>query len=274
MRISSGQVDTGTFVVSYIEAGTGPLVIFAHGTFGAKESFIPQMELLYEICRCVSIDLPGHGDSGYLTQGWGVADIVNAIPALIAELGEARATLAGLSQGGAIFMRAALAFPDLVAALIIMCAGPGTPAEAMLEKMRRFARLLQQERDEAVRLCAAHAFAIEFHAPGFAARHPDALEREAASMISHPRTAMPLVAEVPASYVSVADQLDGIRCPTLILWGEEDFRPGYGRELAALIPGAELQTIPNAGHHINVDAPTSVGRAIKDYLARGLNDVS
>src|SRR5258708_4198533 len=253
---------------AYIEAGMGPLLLFAHGTFGSKETFAPQITRLSAHYRCVSIDLPGHGDSGYDPRGWGISNLVRAVPSLITALGETKAFLAGVSQGGAMFMRAALAYPNQVSGLIIMCAGAGAPPPPLLERLRDFAKLLCDEPDEEARRQAATHFLSAFHAPGFAVPGNESFSTEVARALNHPRQAMPLVAEVPASYAPVFDQLPHISCPTLVIWGDHDFRPALGGEIASEIPGAQLRVIRGAGHHVNVDQPQETAEAIGEFLDR------
>jgi pimeloyl-ACP methyl ester carboxylesterase len=252
---------------AYIEAGKGPLLLFAHGTFGSKETFAPQIARLSCQHHCVSIDLPGHGSSSFDPRGWGVNDLVRAVPALITALGAEKAALAGVSQGGAVFMRAALAYPGMISALVIMCAGAGNPPPSLMERLREFAKCLRDETDEEARRQAAARFLASFHAPGFPDSHKERFAAEVAQALGHPRQAMPLVAEVPASYVPVFDELSQIACPTLVIWGDEDFRPSLGGEIASQIPRAQLCVIRGAGHHVNVDAPEATAEAIADFLS-------
>lgn len=57
------------------------------------------------------------------------------------------------------------------------------------------------------------------------------------------------------------DQLEllypSIEVPTMIFWGEEDrwVDIGEGRRLQELIPGADLRSLPDAGHFTMLDAP-------------------
>jgi pimeloyl-ACP methyl ester carboxylesterase len=62
--------------------------------------------------------------------------------------------------------------------------------------------------------------------------------------------------------------LHRIAVPTLVLWGESDriVTPDYGRHYASLIPGAVFKTIPNAGHHPELEQPTAVVTAIENFL--------
>ncbi len=252
---------------AYIEQGEGPLLVFAHGTFGGKELFSPQIEQLAGEFHCVAIDWPGHGQSGYDPAGWGVDDLVDDVPALIDSLGHETAFLAGVSQGGAVFMRAALKYPDRVKGLVNMCGGPGAPPPEAISRMRAFAATLATETDEAARRDAVQSFlAVSFHAPGFAQAHPEAVAVESEVILSHDRRAVRLAVEVPASYVSIVDQLPDISCPVLVMWGAHDARPQLGAEIATSIPGADLLVIEGAGHHVNVEAPNETAGAIEHFL--------
>lgn len=270
--MASSYAQIGDVRYAYVSQGEGPLVLFGHGTFGAKELFRPQVEQLAGRFRCVAFDWPGHGQSGYDPGGWTADDLVSQVPALIDALGETTAVLAGVSQGGAIFMRVALKHPQRVRGLVNMCAGPGAPPADALGRMRSFAARLRDETDESLRRRAVDEFvAGSFHAPDFAHAHPQAAAAEAGLILAHPRDAIALAVEVPAGYVTIAGQLNGIACPVLVIWGAHDPRPHLGAEIAAAIPGAQLVVIEDAGHHVNVDAPAETTAAIEQFLrSRGL----
>jgi pimeloyl-ACP methyl ester carboxylesterase len=55
-----------------------------------------------------------------------------------------------------------------------------------------------------------------------------------------------------------------IRCPTLILWGEDDaWLPiEHGRRLTEFIPGARFRPVPGSGHLVHEDAPEAIIAAL------------
>jgi pimeloyl-ACP methyl ester carboxylesterase len=59
-----------------------------------------------------------------------------------------------------------------------------------------------------------------------------------------------------------------IRCPVMILWGEEDgwISVEDGRKLATRIPGSILKVIPDAGHMVQEDAPEAIVAALLGFL--------
>ena len=64
-----------------------------------------------------------------------------------------------------------------------------------------------------------------------------------------------------------------IRCPVKILWGEGDpwIPLARGRALHALVPRAEFETLPGAGHLAQLEAPEQVLEHLVTFL---LNDAN
>ena len=61
-----------------------------------------------------------------------------------------------------------------------------------------------------------------------------------------------------------------IRCPTLVLAGEEDILLPVpcAEELARGIAGAELVVLENTGHGMLIETPDAVAAAMLNFLAR------
>ncbi|MBL1087653.1 alpha/beta hydrolase [Streptomyces actinomycinicus] len=66
----------------------------------------------------------------------------------------------------------------------------------------------------------------------------------------------------------VQDRYGEIGMPTLVCWGHDDtwIPVAKGRELAARIPGARLETIAGAGHLVQEDAPAELTAALITFL--------
>ena len=61
--------------------------------------------------------------------------------------------------------------------------------------------------------------------------------------------------------------------PTLVLWGASDqiVTPRYGEAYSRLIPGARFESIPEAGHHPELEQPHAfVERVLRFMQADGL----
>jgi pimeloyl-ACP methyl ester carboxylesterase len=64
-------------------------------------------------------------------------------------------------------------------------------------------------------------------------------------------------------------RLHRINTPALVLWGESDriVTPDYGRHYASLIPGAVFETIPEAGHHPELEQPAAFVNSVERFLS-------
>jgi pimeloyl-ACP methyl ester carboxylesterase len=62
--------------------------------------------------------------------------------------------------------------------------------------------------------------------------------------------------------------LAAIRCPTLMLVGEQDEGTPLelAREIAAAIPGARLVIVPDSGHLSTIEQPQAVTKALVEWL--------
>ena len=65
------------------------------------------------------------------------------------------------------------------------------------------------------------------------------------------------------------DRLPQIAAPTLVLYGEEDVicPPRHSRQIAALIPGAELVGVPAQAHQPFQEGPADFNRIVLDFWA-------
>ncbi|WLH61190.1 alpha/beta fold hydrolase [Pseudomonas sp. FP2300] len=77
------------------------------------------------------------------------------------------------------------------------------------------------------------------------------------------------IAQMDERYTREVEGLyPNVRCPTQILWGEDDqwIPIERGRALHKLIPGAQLHPVPNAGHLVQEDAPQDIAVAVLRFL--------
>ncbi|MGH9139384.1 MAG: alpha/beta fold hydrolase [Acidimicrobiales bacterium] len=80
---------------------------------------------------------------------------------------------------------------------------------------------------------------------------------------------VPLAAAVTArpDYTPTTSQID---VPTVVVHGTDDraIPVGFGRRLAALIPGAELSVLDDCGHAAPLEQPAAVSKALRSLIGR------
>jgi pimeloyl-ACP methyl ester carboxylesterase len=219
--------------------------------------------------RCISLDWPGHGESGYAEGGFDFYDLARHAAELIERLGEGPAILAGLSQGGMIFMRMALERPELVRALILLDTSAGPEDQENLPAYEQLAAALR-DGDDATREQVMDVVVTILYGPAWRERDPDGVAREKALMLGHDRQGGYLAARAVFDRDDITGKIGAINAPTLVICGEQDTStpPERAQEIRDAIAGAELVMIPDSGHHSPIENPDAVSDAIEGFLAR------
>jgi pimeloyl-ACP methyl ester carboxylesterase len=202
----------------------------------------------------VSVDLPGHGESG----GEPCQSIHAYAEQLFAWM-RARdlppAALAGHSMGGGIALQLTLDHPDQVAALTLIGTGARLRVHpdllAMAADRARF--------DAAVDLITGWAFSEK--TPDRIVDLARARMREVPPEVLHADF-------LACDRFDVMSRLAEVSVPSLVLCGREDrMTPEkYSRFLAENLPGARLALIEGAGHMVMLERPRRVAMELNRFL--------
>lgn len=230
-----------------VEQGRGPAMLLLHGYADSWYSFHGVLEALPETVRAIAPSQRGHGGSEKPAAGYELSDFAADALSLLDELGVERAVVCGHSMGSFIAQHLALAHPDRVAKLVLVC-GATTADNAVLRELRQPVRELGDPVDR--------AFAHEFQAGTVAHPLPDAvMARIMEETLKLParvwRDALEgLIAWRPPR------PLGEVACPTLVAWGEHDeiFPRAEQEALRDAIPGATLR-IYDTGHALHWERP-------------------
>jgi pimeloyl-ACP methyl ester carboxylesterase len=243
---AEARADPGT------DPARGSGVVFVHGAGGTQAHWRFQVRHLGPRWNVLAVDLPGHGES----QGDGcrtVPEYRDVVRDLLDALGVQRAVLVGHSMGGGIAQSFALAYPDRLAALVLVGTG------AKLRVHPDVFAAIQRDMGEAGRLISGWAFApaamlatVASAAEAFARNRASVLEADFRAC-----DAFDLMGEIPK-----------VRTPTLIICGQDDrLTPvKYARFLHEAIPGSELAVIPGAGHMVMLEKPAEFNRRLTALL--------
>ncbi|MGB8666912.1 MAG: alpha/beta hydrolase, partial [Serratia inhibens] len=185
------QIKVNGILYRYWDRGEGPVLFFAHGLFVNHDAFATQVDVLSESYRCIVLDMPGHGQSGYNPDGWTLDDLCRDFALIIQELSLGKITFIGQSQGGMVGIRLAARYPELLSGLVVI----GTSAKAEFPErlnnwQKRRETLLngtEQERE-------AEFATIQCHINGEAwlLKNPAEVIRERGIMLAHDRAGLVL----------------------------------------------------------------------------------
>ena len=105
--------------IHYSVAGKGePALVFIH-CWGCNRNFWEnQVAEFSKTNRVVTIDLPGHGESGAGRKNWTIESYGDDVKTVVTKLGLKRVVLVGSSMGGPIALEATKRMPDNVVAVV------------------------------------------------------------------------------------------------------------------------------------------------------------
>lgn len=239
-----------------------PPLVCINGLLSDTTSWALQLPDLGTHFRILLYDCRGQGKSDAPTDGYTpeqhVADLVGLLDALHVPAGH----MVGLSHGGTIAMKMAIAHPERVRRLVLMNTFAVTDP-VMTIKMRSWLAALECG-GVLLRFDVAQPW---MWGPDFLRDHGDTLAslREIAGQ-GNPETVRSLINGV-MGYDIRAD-LARIRAPTLVLVGEHDLLtpPSAAQTIAYGIPDAQLFIIPRAGHVLTIERAPVVNALIRTFL--------
>lgn len=215
--------------------------------------------------RVVRYDARGHGGSPLPPGPYTVAALGADLLALLDRLGISRATLCGVSLGGATALWAAAHAGERVDRLVVCFSSADFgPADGWLAR----AELVRREGTEAV----ADAVLARWLTPAAAAEQPQLPARMREMLVATPAAGYASSCEAIAA-LDLGPELGAITAPTLVVSGAEDpaTPPEHGRRIAAAVAGARFTELPAAAHLGNVERPAAFNAILLDALAATLS---
>jgi pimeloyl-ACP methyl ester carboxylesterase len=262
-------VEINRLRLHFLESGEvgAPGVCFLHGGAAHAHWFDAVTPAFVDRFHVLALDQRGHGDSQWVEPpAYGTEDFVADLLGLMNTMGWARMTLVGHSMGGHNAMTFAAWHPERVAALVIVDSRPAIPRERldfMHARGRRLPRVHTSEEAAVAsfrllpRETVADPRLLAHIARAGLARRDDGWGWRfdpATHGARQPVDAWPLLGKITA--------------PTLIVRaGLSPILPvEMAERLRASIPEARLVTIPDAYHHLTLDAPAEFTAALDEFL--------
>jgi 3-oxoadipate enol-lactonase len=254
--------------IAYDDVGSGDPVVWLQGTGESRQAWIVQMNEFSVSYRCVAIDNRDVGESSYVDEPYAPADLAVDAAAVMDHLGLGPSHVVGYSLGGATAQELAIARPDLVRSLVLLSTWARSDGWFKAQ-MRNWQGIRERYRDDEPAFL--DAFGVFAWSPATYAT-PHLVEGLHKAMLSGPAQrpdGWMRQCEADAAH-DAADRLGAVTVPALVIVGEDDIctPPRYARELCALLPNAELLTIPDAGHGAYAEKPAIFNEAVATFLAK------
>jgi len=251
----------------YVEAvGEGPAVVLAHGFAGSARNWRPQQRALRVRHHVVTFDARGHArsEAPESLEDYGQAVLAEDLDAVVQQAGDPRPVVGGLSMGAAVVLAWALAHPGCARGLVLSSypAGPAS-GRGISARALAFADAIEREGVEVAGSRFAWGPDSGLDARGAALVRQGFLEHPVHGLV---HTLRGFLARLP-SLASLRPALARLDLPVLVVAGARDAASlPTSRQLAAVLPQAQLVEIPEAGHVVNLTAPAAYNRHLLAFL--------
>ncbi|HJQ43634.1 MAG TPA: alpha/beta fold hydrolase [Jatrophihabitantaceae bacterium] len=261
-------------VVAYTDTGVpqgrddAPTVVFGHGLLYSGWMFSAQIEALQSTYRCIAIDWRGQGASPPAEDGrYDMDTLYGDAVAVIEHIGVGPVHYVGLSMGGFVGMRVGARRPDLLRSLVLIetSADREERVAAIQDKVLTVVYMtvgIGPVRRSVEKIMIGPAFRKD------PASRPVVQEWMRQIDQTDRRGLRGAILGV-ANRKAIAPEIGAITAPTLVICGVDD-KPTpvkKARKIAAAIPGARLELVPDAGHSSTIERPEALTALIEKFLA-------
>jgi 3-oxoadipate enol-lactonase len=237
-----------------------PLFLF-HSLLSDRASFDLITPQLARSHRVIVPELPGFGGSKAVDGG---------LAAVADRMADAVRDAAGLDEpivlgngyGGFVALQMAIRHPGIAGKLVLADCGAAF-SESGREAFRNMAAAAKAKGVAAITDVAMR----RLFAPEFQSAHPQMMrDRREAFLKTDPHVLQSACAQL--AELDLRRELSGVSLPVLVLVGEHDEAtpPPMSRELAALLPNAQLKIISGCAHVPQLQSPEVFLEAIGDFL--------
>ena len=258
----TSQIEHRGAAVAYLQEGRGEHLTLLHGVGGAMNNWDGVVAALGDTFCTLRYDLRGHGASQKPPGPYSLDDFVDDLRSLLDACGVAATHLVGFSFGAMIAPAFALAHPHRVSSLTCISAVCGRTES---ERKAVLARSDALSRGEVGGNAAA---AIErWFTPSFREMHADVVEARVRQLLANDTPGYAAAYRVFAES-DLADRVDGIDAPTLIMTGEHDqgSSPRMAKLMHERIAGSRLEILPGLRHSVLIEAPDRIARLLRAFI--------
>ena len=263
--------------LSYVDSGSGPVVLFIHGILGSQRQWAHLVDKMDDDHRVLVPDLFGHGESAKPMGDYSLGAFASGVRDLMVALGMERATVVGHSLGGGVALQLAYQFPERCERLVLVNSGGlGKEVHAILravclpgsELVMPFVLAPQVQRVLATvgGLASRVGFRPSVRGAEVWRSYTGLTEIRGRTAFVH---TVRSVIDVTGQRVSARDRLYlAQEVPTLIVWGDRDriIPVAHAHATHELIPGSTLEIVAGAGHFLPFEAPAAFLRALLGFI--------
>ncbi len=256
-------------MLAYESSGQGIPLVLIHAFPLFSSMWKPQMKNLERKGRVIALDLPGFGRSPHKAKT-SISKMAQEIARLLDSINvKEPAMIAGLSMGGYVAFEFFRQFPKRVRALGLFSTRAGADTPEVREKRLKTANEIQRKGLESF----AKIILPNLVGKTTIESNPE-LIREITGMISlNNREGVANALFAMAERRDSIDLLASIKCPTLIIAGDEDALIPFSESetMHTQIANSQFHLLPKAGHLVNLEQPAAFQKVFEKFLIQLTN---
>jgi esterase len=260
----------------YRKYGAGPPLIILHGLYGSSDNWVTIAKNISDYCTIYLPDLRNHGNSPH-DERHDYKSMSDDLFELVTDLGLNKFSIAGHSMGGKTAMLFSSRWPEMLDGMLIADISPFTDerrnAAGRIENLSILKSMLGIDLSKALsRKDVELSLERDIHSDRVRELIMKNLRRNGGNNFEWKLN-------VPALLNNLDNIVEGVHppavgshqitgFPVIFLKGENSdyIKPEEFADIIRIFPAAELKTIKNAGHWLQVDNPQAVTEALLDLV--------
>src|SRR4051794_31286359 len=271
------QFDIDGAAVNFVDYGEGSPdlhpVVFVHGLGGCWQNWLENIpRLAAEGRRVIALDLPGFGFSEMPRDEISISGYGRCVNAVCDELDVGEVIIVGNSMGGFTAAETAIQYPERVSRLVLNSAAGLTTSDLMHGPILAGARIVAAVGARTAAMSEKLVVRKRLRWPVYYTfiRYPHRIPTDLLYEITRGSGRAGFHPALRAIFnYDYRDRLPEIRCPALVVWGEDDMLvPKHDAdEYVRLIPDARKIVLKDTGHSAMIERPPTFNDLVVDWLA-------
>jgi pimeloyl-ACP methyl ester carboxylesterase len=262
--------------VNYVDIGPPssgePPVVFVHGLGGCWQNWIENLPRFSQERRCIALELPGFGGSEMPEEKITVSNYARTVVELMEAIGvDEPVALVGNSMGGFVAAEMAIRHAEACERLVLVSAAGISSTNLHRRPVLTTARAM----------AAVTNFFIARRGPmvkrprlrhamlAYVFRHPTRIKPDVAYQIMSGAGSPGFLPALDAlTDYDFRDRLGDVKCPTLIVWGDQDNLVPVedADEFERVIPNARKVILEDTGHVPMIERPQTFNDLVMEFL--------
>jgi pimeloyl-ACP methyl ester carboxylesterase len=251
----------------FIQEGQGDeVIVFSHGLLWSHKMFQSQIDFLKHNYTVIAYDHRGQGQSdvtdGPIDMDLLTLDALELIDKIVGK----PVHFVGLSMGGFVGMRLAARFPDKIKSLVLLETSSNAEPVENLPKYKFLNGIVKWF--GVVPTVANAVMKIMFAQSWLENPINSQVVKKWSKELQSNKKSITRSVEAVIFRKGVEDEIRRIKCPTMIVVGDEDVatKPEKAKFIQMSIPNAVLHVVPGAGHSSSIEKPEEINRLISSWM--------